>query len=177
MSFTHLHVHSEYSLLDGACRIPELVSRAKELGQTAMAITDHGVMYGAVTFFKEAEKQGIKPIIGCEVYVAPRDRHDRVHGIDNEYTHLILLCKNEVGYHNLCYIVSDAFTEGFYVKPRTDWKIIEQHSEGLICLSGCLAGDIPQKLIHGDYEGAKERALHLREVFGPESDISFFDPR
>lgn len=168
MSFTHLHVHSEYSLLDGACRIPELVSRAKELGQTALAITDHGVMYGAVTFFKEAEKQGIKPIIGCEVYVAPRDRHDRVHGIDNEYTHLILLCKNEVGYHNLCYIVSDAFTEGFYVKPRTDWKIIEQHSEGLICLSGCLAGDIPQKLIHGDYEGAKARALHLREVFGPE---------
>ena len=168
MSFTHLHVHSEYSLLDGACRIPELVSRAKELGQTSLAITDHGVMYGAVAFFKEAEKQGIKPIIGCEVYVAPRDRHDRVHGIDNEYTHLILLCKDEVGYHNLCYIVSDAFTEGFYIKPRTDWKIIEAHSQGLICLSGCLAGDIPQKLIHGDYEGAKQRALHLREVFGPE---------
>ena len=168
MSFTHLHVHTEYSLLDGACRIEEVIARAKELGQSALAITDHGVMYGAVAFFKEAEKQGIKPIIGCEVYVAPRNKCDRVHGIDNEYTHLILLCKNEVGYHNLCYIVSDAFTEGFYIKPRTDWQTIANHSEGLVCLSGCLAGEIPQKLIHGDYEGAKERALWLRDVFGEE---------
>ena len=166
MAFTHLHVHSEYSLLDGACRISEVIARAKELGQTALAITDHGVMYGAVAFFKEAEKQGVKPIIGCEVYVAPRNRHDRVHGIDNEYTHLILLCKNEVGYHNLCYLVSDAYTEGFYIKPRTDWATLARHSEGLICLSGCLAGEIPQKLIHGDYDGAKERALWLRDLFG-----------
>ena len=168
MAFTHLHVHSEYSLLDGACRISEVIGRAKELGQTALAITDHGVMYGAVAFFKEAEKQGVKPIIGCEVYVAPRSRTDRVHGIDNEYTHLILLCKDEVGYHNLCYIVSDAYTEGFYVKPRTDWATLAEHSEGLICLSGCLAGEIPQKIIHGDYKGAKERALWLRDLFGPE---------
>ena len=168
MAFTHLHVHSEYSLLDGACRVGEVIARAKELGQEALAITDHGVMYGAVAFFKEAEKQGVKPIIGCEVYVAPRNRHDRVHGIDNEYTHLILLCKNEVGYHNLCYLVSDAYTEGFYIRPRTDWATLAQHSEGLVCLSGCLAGEIPQKLIHGDYNGAKERALWLRDLFGEE---------
>ena len=118
MACTHLHVHSEYSLLDGACRIGEMVARAKELGQTSLAITDHGVMYGAVAFFKECQAQGIHPIIGCEVYVAPRNMSDRVYGVDNEYTHLILLCKNETGYHNLCYIVSMAFTEGFYVKPR-----------------------------------------------------------
>ena len=175
MSFTHLHVHSEYSLLDGACRIEEVISRAKELGQTALAITDHGVMYGAVAFFKEAEKQGIKPIIGCEVYVAPRGRQNRVHGVDNEYTHLILLCKNEVGYHNLCYIVSDAYTEGFYVRPRTDWQTIETHSDGLICLSGCVAGEIPQKIISGDYKGAKERAVWLRELFGEDFYLEIQD--
>ena len=169
MAFTHLHVHSEYSLLDGACRISEVVARAKELGQTSLAITDHGVMYGAVAFFKECQAQGVKPIIGCEVYVAPRNMTDRVYGIDNEYTHLILLCKNEVGYHNLCYIVSQAFTEGFYVKPRTDWKTIEEHAEGLVCLSGCLQGEIPQKIIAGKYEAAKQRALRLREVFGEDS--------
>ena len=175
MSFVHLHVHSEYSLLDGACRIGEVISRAKELGQTALAITDHGVMYGAVAFFKEAENQGIKPIIGCEVYVAPRSRHDRVHGIDNDYTHLILLCKDEVGYHNLCRIVSDAYTEGFYVKPRTDWETLSKYSEGLVCLSGCLAGEIPQKLIRGDYKGAKERALWLRELFGEDFYLEIQD--
>ena len=169
MSFTHLHVHTEYSLLDGACRIGELVSRAKELGQNALAITDHGVMYGAVAFFKECQAQGIKPIIGCEVYVAPRNRTDRVYGVDNAYTHLILLCKNETGYHNLCHIVSMAFTDGFYVKPRTDWATIEAHAEGLVCLSGCLQGDIPQKIIHGQYDAAKEKALRLQSVFGPDS--------
>ncbi len=166
MSFTHLHVHSEYSLLDGACRIPELVARAKELGQTALAVTDHGVMYGAVAFFKECQAQGVKPIIGCEVYVAPRNMTDRVYGVDNAYTHLILLCKNEIGYRNLCHIVSMAFTEGFYIKPRTDWAAVEAHAEGLICLSGCLQGDIPQKLIHDQYDAAKEKALRLQTVFG-----------
>ncbi|MBQ5671248.1 MAG: DNA polymerase III subunit alpha, partial [Oscillospiraceae bacterium] len=157
------------------CRIGEVISRAKELGQTALAITDHGVMYGAVAFFKEAENQGIKPIIGCEVYVAPRSRHDRVHGIDNDYTHLILLCKDEVGYHNLCRIVSDAYTEGFYVKPRTDWETLSKYSEGLVCLSGCLAGEIPQKLIRGDYKGAKERALWLRDLFGEDFYLEMQD--
>ena len=113
MSFVHLHVHSEYSLLDGACRIENMAARAKELGQNAMAITDHGVMYGAVNFYKDAKKQGIKPIIGCEVYVAPRTRRDKEHGVDSSPYHLVLLCKNEEGYKNLCYMVSCAFTEGF----------------------------------------------------------------
>lgn len=169
MAFAHLHVHSEYSLLDGACRIPELVARAKEMGQTALAITDHGVMYGAVNFFRECQAQGIHPVIGCEVYVAPRNATDRVYGVDNEYTHLILLCKNETGYHNLCYIVSQAYIDGFYVKPRTDWNTIAAHAEGLICLSGCLAGEIPKNLVRNQYAAARERALWLRDTFGPEN--------
>ena len=169
MAFVHLHVHSEYSLLDGACRTDRLPSRAKELGQTAVALTDHGVMYGAVAFFKACEAAGVKPIIGCEVYVAPHSRTDRVHGVDNEYSHLILLCRNETGYRNLCYLVSSAFTEGFYVKPRIDWPLLHEHAEGLVCLSGCLAGAIPQMLIHDDYEGAKAKALELCELFGPEN--------
>ena len=169
MAFVHLHVHTEYSLLDGACRIEKLVSKAKELGQTALAITDHGVMYGAVAFYKACQAEGIKPIIGCEVYVAPRNMSDKEHGIDNNYSHLILLCRNEQGYKNLCYLVSMAFTEGFYIKPRIDWAILHQHSEGLICLSGCLAGEIPQKIIHGDYEAAKAKALELRDLFGEDN--------
>ena len=128
MSFVHLHVHSEYSLLDGACRTDRLPARAKELGQTAVALTDHGVMYGAVAFFKACQAAGVKPIIGCEVYVAPHSRTDRVHGVDNEYSHLILLCRNETGYRNLCYLVSSAFTEGFYVKPRIDWPLLHEHA-------------------------------------------------
>ena len=167
MAFVHLHVHSEYSLLDGACRTDRLPARAKELGQTAVALTDHGVMYG-VAFYKACEAAGIRPIIGCEVYVAPHSRTDRVHGVDNEYSHLILLCRNETGYRNLCYMVSAAFTEGFYVKPRIDWALLHEHAEGLVCLSGCLAGAIPQMLIRDDYEGAKAKALELRELFGPE---------
>ena len=166
MSFVHLHVHSEYSLLDGACRIDDMAACAKELGQNALAITDHGVMYGAVNFYKAAKKAGIKPIIGCEVYVAPRGRMDKEYGVDSNYSHLILLCKNETGYRNLCYLVSFAFTEGFYVKPRIDWQLLHEHAEGLICLSGCVAGEIQQKLIHDDYEGAKARALELEELFG-----------
>ena len=167
--FVHLHVHSEYSLLDGACRIEQLVSRAKELGQTAVAITDHGVMYGAVAFYKACCAAGIKPIVGCEVYVAPRTRFDKEHGIDSEYTHLILLCKNETGYKNLCYLVSSAFTEGFYIKPRIDWELLSRHSEGLICLSGCVAGAIPRMINSGNYEEAKKRALYLEALFGKDN--------
>ncbi|NLT63429.1 MAG: DNA polymerase III subunit alpha [Clostridiales bacterium] len=166
MSFVHLHVHSEYSLLDGACRIEDMASYAKNLGQTALAITDHGVMYGAVAFYKAAKKAGIKPIIGCEVYVAPRNMTDREYSIDSNYSHLILLCKNETGYHNLCYLVSEGFTKGFYVKPRIDWQLLREHAEGLVCLSGCIAGEIQQKIINGSYSDAKERALGLDELFG-----------
>ena len=166
MSFVHLHVHTEYSLLDGACRIDKIAQRAKELGQTALAVTDHGVMYGAVAFYKACKEAGIKPIIGCEVYVAPRAMTDKAHGTDNDYSHLILLCRNEQGYRNLCRLVSAGFTEGFYMKPRIDWALLHKHAEGLICLSGCLAGEIPQKLIRGDYDGAKARAVELAELFG-----------
>ena len=166
MSFVHLHVHTEYSLLDGDCRIEPLVDRAKQLGQTALAITDHGVMYGAVAFYKACCAAGIKPIIGCEVYVAPRSRFDKEHGVDSEYTHLILLCKNETGYKNLCYLVSMAFTEGFYNKPRIDWELLHEYAEGLICLSGCVAGAIPRMINAGNYEGAKKKALELSELFG-----------
>ena len=166
MAFVHLHVHSEYSLLDGACRIGEMAKRARELGQTALAVTDHGVMYGAVAFYRACVEAGVKPIIGCEVYVAPRGMSDREHGVDNRYSHLILLCKNETGYHNLCELVSRAFTDGFYVKPRIDWPLLHEHAEGLVCLSACLAGDIPQKIVGGNYEAAKERALELDALFG-----------
>ena len=166
MSFVHLHVHSEYSLLDGACRIDAMAEAARDMGQTALAITDHGVMYGAVAFYKAAKKAGIKPIIGCEVYVAPGDLHGRVHGVDSDYTHLILLCKNETGYKNLCYLVSMGFTEGFYIKPRIDWHLLHEHAEGLVCLSGCIACYIPQQILRGDYKAAREKALELRGLFG-----------
>lgn len=175
MAFTHLHVHSEYSLLDGACRIDSLAERAKELGQEALAITDHGVMYGAVAFYKAAKKAGIKPIIGCEVYVAPKSRFGREHGVDSEYSHLILLCKNDVGYRNLCYLVSMAFTEGFYIKPRIDWELLHEHAQGLVCLSGCLAGYIPQCIVNGDYKAAKAKAEELRELFGEDFYLEIQD--
>lgn len=168
MAFVHLHVHTEYSLLDGACRIASLARRAKELGQEALAVTDHGVMYGAVAFYRACREAGVKPIIGCEVYVAPRSLKDKEHGIDNEYTHLILLCKNETGYRNLCYLVSKAFVDGFYIKPRIDWPLLHERHEGLICLSGCVAGAIPRMIRSGDYEGAKTKALELADLFGPE---------
>ncbi|MEI3100573.1 MAG: DNA polymerase III subunit alpha [Oscillospiraceae bacterium] len=168
MGFVHLHVHTEYSLLDGACRIEQLAKAAKELGQEAIAVTDHGVMYGAVAFYKACKAQGIKPIIGCEVYVAPRRIDQKEHGLDNDYSHLILLCENETGYRNLCYLVSAAFTEGFYIKPRIDWELLHEHSEGLICLSGCLAGAIPQLIVKDDYAGAKAKALELSQLFGPD---------
>ena len=169
MGFVHLHMHTEYSLLDGACRIERVVARAKELGQTALAITDHGVMYGAVAFYKACIDGGIKPIIGCEVYVAPRSMHSKEHGVDNDYSHLILLCKNETGYRNLCRLVSAAFTEGFYIKPRIDWELLQAHSEGLVCLSGCLAGAIPQLILNDRYNEARALARELREMFGEEN--------
>lgn len=168
MAFAHLHVHTEYSLLDGACRIKKLMGRVKELGQTAIAITDHGAMYGVIDFYKAAKEAGIKPIIGCEVYVAPRGRRDRVHGIDNDNHHLVLLCENMTGYQNLCYMVSQAYLDGFYGKPRVDHALLEQYHEGLIALSACLAGEIPQKLMQDDYEGALETAKWMAGVFGPD---------
>ena len=166
MSFVHLHVHSEYSLLDGACRIPDLIRRVGELGQTAVALTDHGVMYGAVDFYKAAKAAGIKPIIGCEVYVAPRTRFDRVHELDDRPYHLVLLCRNETGYRNLSAMVSRGFTEGFYGKPRVDMELIRAHHEGLIALSACLAGQLPRLLLAGEYEAAKAHALEMRSLFG-----------
>ena len=166
MSFVHLHVHTEYSLLDGACRINKMMERVKELGQTAIAITDHGVMYGCIDFYKAAKAAGIKPIIGCEVYVCPRQMSDRVHGIDNEAYHLVLLCENMKGYENLCQIVSQAYTHGFYGKPRADLQLLEKYHEGLIALSACLAGAVPQRLMENDYEGAKSYALELSRIFG-----------
>ena len=166
MSFVHLHVHSEYSLLDGACRIDGLMERVKELGQEAVAITDHGVMYGCIDFYKAAKAAGVKPIIGCEVYVARRSIADRVHGIDNDPYHLVLLCKDRRGYENLCLLVSEAFIHGFYGKPRVDLQLLEQHHDGLIALSACLAGAIPQYLMEEDYAGAKEYALNLARIFG-----------
>lgn len=166
MDFVHLHLHTEYSLLDGACRIGRLFQRAKELGQRAVAITDHGVMYGAVEFYKEAQKQGIKPIIGCEVYVAPRTRFDKVHELDSEFSHLVLLCENGTGYRNLTHIVSKSFTEGFYGKPRIDRELLEAHHEGLIALSACLAGEVPKALLRGDYAAARETALWYDGLFG-----------
>ena len=168
MSFAHLHVHSEYSLLDGACRISGMMDRVKELGQTAIAITDHGVMYGCIDFYKAAKAAGIKPIIGCEVYVARRSMEDRVHGIDNDPYHLVLLCENMQGYQNLCLLVSEAFGRGFYGKPRVDLDLLRQHHAGLIALSACLAGAIPQYLMNEEYESAKEYALQLADIFGPD---------
>ena len=166
MSFVHLHLHTEYSLLDGACRIDGLMGRVKEIGQSAVAITDHGVMNGCIDFYKAAKAAGIKPIIGCEVYVARRGMTDRVHGQDNDPYHLVLLCENRKGYENLCYLVSEAFIHGFYTKPRVDLALLEQYHEGLIALSACLAGAIPQHLMGEDYEGAKAYALELSRIFG-----------
>ena len=168
MSFVHLHVHSEYSLLDGACRIDEMMERVKEIGQTAIAITDHGVMYGCIDFYKAAKEAGIKPIIGCEVYVARRRMEDRVHGIDNDPYHLVLLCENRKGYENLCRLVSEAFTNGFYGKPRVDLQLLRQYHEGLIAASACLAGALPQFLMDDDFGAAKQYALELADIFGPD---------
>ena len=170
MAFTHLHVHTEFSLLDGFCKIKELPGVVKSMGQTACAITDHGVMYGVIDFYRACKAEGIKPIIGCEVYVAPqgRTRFDKVHEFDGESRHLVLLCENEEGYRNLSYMVSLAWTEGFYVKPRIDQNLLREHAGGLIALSACLAGEIPRRLRNGEYDNAKAYALEMAELFGPD---------
>ena len=166
--FVHLHLHSEYSLLDGACRISDIPKRAAECGHKAVALTDHGVMYGAVAFFDACKKEGIKPIIGCEVYVAPASRHDRDPKLGKPH-HLVLLCKNEIGYKNLIRLVSKGYTEGFYSKPRVDKELLREYSEGLIALSACLAGEIPSLLVSGDYEGARSAAIEFSEIFGQDN--------
>lgn len=165
-NFVHLHVHTEYSLLDGACRIEQLMDRVAQLEQPAVAVTDHGVMYGAIDFYRAAQKRGIHPVIGCEVYVAPGSRHDRSYQNGEWHSHLILLCENMTGYRNLIHMVSLGFTEGFYMKPRIDHGLLEQFHEGLICLSACLAGELPRLITEGRYEEAKKRALWYRSVFG-----------
>ena len=165
-NFTHLHVHTEYSLLDGACRIKELVNFAKEQGMSSLALTDHGVMFGAVEFYKKAKECGIKPIIGCEVYVAPRSRFDKNHVLDSERSHLILLCKNETGYKNLIKLVSLSWTEGFYTKPRVDHDILEKYSEGLIALSGCLFGEVAKAVLARDFDEAERVAEWYKNTFG-----------
>lgn len=167
IKFCHLHVHTEYSLLDGSGKIKEMIKRVKNLGMDSIAITDHGVMYGAIDFYEEAKKEGIKPILGCEVYVAPTSRFDKESGhSESKYNHLILLAKNNIGYANLMKIVSIGFTEGFYYKPRVDVEILEKYSEGIIALSACLAGAIPRMLLAGKYEEAKKHALKMNEIFG-----------
>lgn len=167
MSFTHLHLHTGYSLLDGSSKIPELVKRVKELGMDACAITDHGVMYGVIEFYKACKAEGIKPIIGCEVYVAPGSRFEKGKEKSAErYNHLILLAENDTGHKNLMKLVSRGFTEGFYYKPRVDYELLSEYHEGIIASSACLAGIVPTKLRNGDYEGAKEEAMRLQQIFG-----------
>ncbi len=166
MGFVHLHNHSEYSLLDGACRVTDMAKQAKKLGQNAIAITDHGTMYGAVAFYDACKKEGVKPIIGCEVYVAPHSRFDKTKGADGAYYHMVLLCKDETGYKNLIKLVSTGFTEGFYSKPRIDTELLLEHKEGLICLSGCIAGYIPSMLLKGLPDLARKYAVLLKEAFG-----------
>lgn len=169
MSFVHLHLHTEYSLLDGAIRIKDLPKRIKELGQEAVAITDHGNMFGAVEFYNACKKEGIRPILGCEVYMAPRTRHDRDPQLDKRPFHLVLLCENKTGYQNLIKLLSKSYIEGFYKKPRIDWELLEEYHEGLIGLSGCLGGEIPQALLESGPEKAKEIALRYKSVFGKDS--------
>lgn len=166
MSFVHLHTHTAYSLLDGEGTIPKLIERAKELGQTAMAITDHGNMYGVIDFYECAKQNGIKPIIGCEVYVAARSRFDKVHDLDSQSCHLILLAENDVGYHNLMKLVSAGFIEGFYYRPRIDMDILREHNEGIIALSACMSGVLSRQLLSGNYDEAKRRAQEFLDIFG-----------
>ena len=168
MEFTHLHVHTEYSLLDGSSKIKELPARAKELGMDSLAITDHGVMYGVIDFYRACRAAGIKPIIGCEVYVAPGSRFDKeaVGQGDDRYYHLVLIAENNTGYANLMKIVSRGFTEGFYYKPRVDYEVLTKYHEGIIALSACLAGEVARDITRNNYEEAKKAALHYQEIFG-----------
>ena len=167
MGFVHLHVHTEYSLLDGSNKISEYVARVKELGMDSAAITDHGVMYGVIDFYREAKKAGINPVLGCEVYVAPGSRFDReITGGDDRYYHLVLLAENNTGYANLMKIVSKGFVDGYYYKPRVDKELLRQYHEGIIALSACLAGEVQRYLARGMYEDAKEKALEYQDIFG-----------
>lgn len=166
MAFVHLHLHTEYSLLDGACRLKDIPARVKELGQDTVAITDHGVMYGVIELYKLCKKAGVKLIVGCEVYVAPRSRFQKEYKLDSAPFHLVLLCENETGYKNLIKMVSLASIEGFYSKPRVDLELLERYHDGLIALSACLAGEIPRRLVMNDYAGAKKAALQYRQIFG-----------
>ncbi len=174
MDFTHLHLHTEFSLLDGASRIPDVVARAKSLGQSAVAITDHGVLYGVADFYRKATDAGIKPVIGCEVYVAPGKMADKTREM-KEYSHLVLLAKDNAGYRNLMYLSSIGFTEGFYHKPRIDYDVLEQYKDGLVCLSACLAGDIPRMVMAGDREGAERLAKRLQGMFGEDFYLELQD--
>ena len=167
--FVHLHLHSEYSLLDGACRIADIPRAAAEAGHTAVALTDHGVMYGAVAFYRACKDAGVKPIIGCEVYLSPGSRFEKTHDRGASYFHLVLLCKNEIGYRNLIYMVSKGFTEGFYSRPRVDMELLREHSDGLVALSGCLAGFIPRAICAGDFAAADSHAAEMIEIFGKEN--------
>ena len=168
MNFAHLHVHTEYSLLDGSNKIKEYVSRVKELGMNSAAITDHGVMFGGIDFYREAKAQGIKPILGCEVYVAPGSRFEKEAGGSGEdrYYHLVLLAENNTGYQNLMKIVSKGFVEGYYYKPRVDLEVLREYHEGIIALSACLAGEVQKNLLRGMYQEAKKAALQYEEIFG-----------
>ena len=167
MNFSHLHVHTEYSLLDGSNKIKEYVARVKELGMNSAAITDHGVMYGVIDFYREAKKNGIKPILGCEVYVAPNSRFDReITGGEDRYYHLVLLAENNTGYSNLMKIVSKGFVDGYYYKPRVDKSLLREYHEGIIALSACLAGEVPRYISKGLYDNAKKAALEYQEIFG-----------
>lgn len=164
MAFAHLHLHTEFSLLDGACRIKPLIARLKELNMDACAVTDHGVLYGAVDFYKECKRHGIHPVIGCEVYVT-QDRYEKT-GANREYSHLILLCENMTGYQNLMKLSSAGFTEGFYYKPRIDLELLKEHHEGLIASSACLSGELPKLLLENRYEDAKAHALLMQDIMG-----------
>ncbi|MDD6283570.1 MAG: DNA polymerase III subunit alpha, partial [Oribacterium sp.] len=169
MSFTHLHTHTSFSLLDGSGKIPEMIARVKELGMDSLAITDHGVMYGVIDFYKEARKQGIRPILGCEIYLTPGSRFDRETSKgEDRYYHLVLLAENNTGYQNLMKIVSKGFVDGFYYKPRVDFDLLRQYHEGIIALSACLAGEVSRNLTRGLYDEAKKAALRYQEIFGPE---------
>ena len=170
MAFAHLHVHTEYSLLDGSNKIKEYVKRVKELGMDSAAITDHGVMYGVIDFYRAARAEGIKPIIGCEVYVAPNSRFDKEQtGGEDRYYHLVLLAENNTGYANLMKIVSKGFTEGYYYKPRVDMEVLNRYHEGIIALSACLAGEVSRYIQKGLYEEAKKAALKYQSCFGKEN--------
>ncbi|MGL5574989.1 MAG: PHP domain-containing protein, partial [Sarcina sp.] len=163
--FVHLHVHSGYSLLDGSGKIKNILERTKELGMDSIALTDHGVMYGCVDFYKQAKKLGIKPILGCEAYVVPKSMHIKQNDPDNKTAHLVLLVKNEKGYQNLMKIASVASIEGFYYKPRVDREFLKEHSEGLIALSACLGGEVQRAILNNNLDKAKEAALFYKETF------------